>query len=134
MWQEVWGAMEIEMDDIHVFTLQGSQAKLVSQLQRGQLCREGSLRDTKGKARSVLVNQWSKRHVSKELSILIKSLRDGSLWRACHQLAAKFEEGGRRASYSAVSDAMIDNGVILFNYIPRCARCARVQVVSRCFL
>ena len=142
IWREVWDAMEFEMDDRYVVTLHAPQAKLklVSQWQLRQLYREGSFRDARGNSRgnysswNVLVNQWSRRHASKEFFILQKSLRDGSLWRACHQLAAKFE-GCRQASYSAVSGAMNDNGVALWmTNRCSCARCAQVQAVNRCFL
>ena len=139
IWQEVWDAVEFEIGDMFVVTLHASQAKLVSKWQLRQLYREGSLRDTqnaRGQSSSwnVLVDQWSRRSASKEFSILKISLRDGSLWRACHQLAERFE-GCSQASYSAVSDAMNVNGVAFWmTNRCRCARCAQVQAVNRCFL
>ena len=141
IWQEVWDAVEFEIGDMFVVTLHASQAKLVSQWQLRQLYREDSLRDTQNargqSSWNVLVNQWSRRSAAKEFSILKISLRDGSLWRACHQLAERFE-GCSQASYSAVSDAMNVNGVAFWmtnrSICATSARCAQVQAVNRCFL
>ena len=138
IWQEVWDAVEFEIGDMFVVTLPASQAKFVSQWQLRQLYREGSLRDNQNargqSSWNVLVNQGSRRSASKEFSILKISLRDGSPWRACHQLAERFE-GCSQASYSAVSDAMNVNGVAFWmTNRCKCARCAQVQAVNRCFL
>ena len=127
IWQGLWDAMESEMNGRCVLALPASQAKLVSRWQLRKFARESS-------CGSVVVNHVSRRSVSKEFYILNKSLRDGSLWHACIQLASKFD-GGRQASYRAVSDAMNDNGVTLWMSQPTsCARFAQVQAVNRCFL
>ena len=134
IWQELWDAMESEMNGRCVLALPASQAKLVSRWQHRKFYRKGNSTAGESSCGSVLVNHVSRRSVSKEFYILNKSLRDGSLWHACIQLAFKFD-GGRQASYRAVSDAMNDNGVTLWMSQPTsCARFAQVQVVNRCFL
>ena len=56
------------------------------------------------------MNPSSRRPGSKEFGILADSLQDGSLWRACDELAGKLE-AQCNISYTAVSDAMREHGV-----------------------
>ena len=129
IWQKVWDAMAIEMADKQVTTVSATkQVKLVPRAQIEQLRRH--VGKTMGfNAHHAVMNPSSRRAGTKEFTLLMASLGDGSLWRACEQLAVAFQ--GQAASYSAISDAMKTNNVTLWmkgGY--SCVRCAQAQAVS----
>ena len=101
LWREVWGLMELEMEDRQVVTwATKKEAKLMTRAEVVALRRLG---DTDTSAYHAYMNPSGRRTGTKEFNILAASIGDGSLWRACDGLRDYFIG---EASYAAVIDAM----------------------------
>ena len=119
IWREVWKIMESEMKETQV--AEWSDRKEVKLVARADVKRHRRLSDFR--AYHAYMNPSARRTGAQEFRILVDSLQDGSLWRACQQLVGHFQGG---ASYSAVPDAMREHGVTLWKHgAYNCIRLAR---------
>lgn len=80
---------------------------------RSEVKKGRRLGDSDFEAYHAYMNPSSRRTGAQEFDILVGSLQDGSLWRACEEIAGKFQG---KTSYTAVSGAMREHGVILWQH------------------
>ena len=122
IWREVWQIMESKMEKVQVVARSDSRELEVVARTDVKRVRDGSGTDTV-RAYHAYMNPSSRRSGAKEFSILVGSLEDGSLWRACEDIARKIEG---KTSYTAVSDAMREHEVTLWQQGSyNCVRLAR---------
>ena len=110
IWREVWDVMWNEMADKQVLTVSATKhVKLVPRLQIEGLRRQAG-KNSGFKAHHPVMNPSSRRPGPHEFTLLMTSLEDGSLWRACEEIAVAFE-GDEAAPYSAITNAMKNSNV-----------------------
>ena len=125
LWRDVWRPMECEMEDKQVVSWPAMQRLELWTRDAVKLTRRAG-EDTVH-AHHPCMNPSSRRTGSKEFAMLMTSLADGSLWRACDDIAKEMSE---RPSYAGVLAAMKKHSVSLWeagNYT--CIRLRMIQLV-----
>ena len=109
IWRQVWRVMEGDMGQVQVGAWSDSrELKIVARADVKQIRARG---DGDFRAHHAYMNPSSRRSGAQEFSILVDSVDDGSLWRACVEIAEKMQNP---APYTAVTDAMRRHEVTLW--------------------
>ena len=128
IWRVVWAIMEAKMEEMQVASW--STTKISKLMPRSEIKQARRLSDNDFSAHHAYMNPSSRRSGAKEFNLLVESISDGSLWRACQQIATQLQT---EVSYTAVSDAMRNHDVALWKSGGYgCVRCAGVQAADWC--
>ena len=110
IWKEVWQKMENKMAQVQVVAWSDRRELEVMDRRDVKRARDGG-GGADFRAYHPYMNPSSRRSGAHQFIILVDSLADGSLWRACEEIARNLKD---TPSYTAVTDAMRKHKVTLW--------------------
>ena len=110
IWRDVWQLMEGKMEQVQVVAWSDSRTLEVMDRKDVKRARNAAS-GADFRAYHPYMDPSSRRSGAQQFSILVDSLADGSLWRACEDIARNIEDA---PSYTAVTDAMRKHKVSLW--------------------